>query len=182
MRFQATEIAGLFVIESDPSSDPRGFFARLHSHREFSEAGLDLSSEQTSLSHNDKRGTVRGLHFQAPPHTEAKLVCCVAGSALDAVVDLRRKSGSFGRALWFPLDARRPTMIFVPQGCAHGYQTIEDDTTLLYMISTPYDPASAGGIRWDDPVLGIPWPEREAVLLSERDKALPLLSELGSIF
>ena len=182
MRFQATEIPGLFVIESEPSSDSRGAFARIHSRREFAENGLSSCPEQCSLSHNRKRGTVRGLHYQIPPHGEAKLVCCVAGSAFDAVVDLRRASPSFGRALWFRLAADVGRMIYVPVGCAHGFQTLKDDTTLLYMISSRYELSAARGIRWNDPALGIPWPEREAVSLLPRDRSLPLLSQIESIF
>ena len=182
MHFQATEVPGLFVIDSEPSRDSRGDFARIHSSREFAEKGLSPCPEQCSLSRNRRRGTVRGLHYQVPPHAEAKLVCCVAGSAFDVVVDLRRASPSFGRALCFSLAADIARMIYVPQGCAHGFQTLQDDTTLLYMISTPYEPSAARGIRWNDPALAIPWPEREAVSISDRDKSLPLLSNLESTF
>ena len=178
MRFQSTEIPGLVVIESEPASDARGFFARLHCAREFIDNGIDLSPEQSSLSFNRKRGTVRGLHYQVAPYAEAKLVCCVAGSAFDAVVDLRRASPAFGRVHWVSLEATRANMVYVPEGCAHGYQTLVDDTTLLYMISAPYQATAARGVRWNDPALGIPWPETANVFLSERDKSLPLLVEL----
>jgi dTDP-4-dehydrorhamnose 3,5-epimerase len=182
MRFQATEIPGLVVIESDPGADARGLFARVHCAREFIDNGIDFSPEQTSLSSNRKRGTVRGLHYQVRPFVEAKLVCCVGGSAFDAVVDLRRASPTFGRASWIALEAGRANMVYVPEGCAHGYQTLEDDTTLLYMISAPYQASAARGLRWDDPALGIPWPERTNVFLSDRDKALPLLAQLEADF
>lgn len=182
MRFHASEIPGLFLIEADPSSDARGFFARIHCRQEFADNGLTLVPEQSSISYNRRRGTVRGLHYQARPYAETKLVCCVSGSILDAVVDLRRASPTFGRAQWFPLAADRANMVYIPEGCAHGYQTLQDDTTLLYVISAPYNAASARGVRWDDPMLGIPWPERKAVFLSERDRSLPLLSELEIAF
>lgn len=182
MRFEPTDIPGMFVIESDPSSDERGSFARILCRREFAANGVHLNAEQTSVSYNRRRGTVRGLHYQIRPHTEAKLVCCVAGSAFDAVVDLRRASQTFGRAVWISLAADRANMVYVPEGCAHGYQTLEDNTTLLYAISAPYHSAAARGVRWDDPALRIPWPERKAVFLSERDKSLPLLSELAPDF
>jgi dTDP-4-dehydrorhamnose 3,5-epimerase len=182
MRFQATEIPGLVVIESDPSADARGSFSRVHCSREFIDNGIDFSPKQTSLSRNRKRGTVRGLHYQVRPFVEAKLVCCVDGSAFDAVVDLRRASPTFGRASWITLAAGRTNMVYVPEGCAHGYQTLEDDTSLLYMISAPYQASAARGVRWDDPVLGIPWPERANVFLSDRDKALPLLAQLEADF
>jgi dTDP-4-dehydrorhamnose 3,5-epimerase len=177
MRFQPTPIPGLVLIESQPSADARGFFARLHSKREFAAQGIRLDADQTSVSYNKKRGTVRGLHYQRAPFVEAKLVCCVAGAAFDAVVDLRRASPAFGRAFWVELKAAEANLVYVPEGCAHGYQTLEDDTTLLYAISAPYDAASARGVRWNDPALGIPWPESKAIL-SERDRSLPLLAEL----
>jgi len=182
VKFQPTEIAGVFVVTSEPSSDPRGTFVRIHSRQEFEAKGLAPLPEQCSLSHNRRRGTVRGLHYQEPPHAEAKLVCCVSGAAFDAVVDLRCKSSTYGRALWFSLAADRSDMIYVPEGCAHGFQTLEDDTTLLYMISASYQADAARGIRWNDAALGIPWPEREAVFLSERDKLLPRLVDVETPF
>jgi len=182
MRFQATDIRGLLVIESEPSSDARGSFTRIHCRREFADNGLNSNFEQCSLSYNRKRGTVRGLHYQVPPHAEAKLVCCVAGSVFDAVVDVRRASPTYGRAQWFSLTADRAIMVYVPEGCAHGFQTLQDHTTLLYIISAPYHAPAARGIRWNDPALEIPWPERKAVFLSDRDKSHPLLSELKSEF
>lgn len=182
MRFEPTEIDGVVRIESDPAGDGRGFFARVHCSREFADHGIDLLPAQTSLSSNRRRGTVRGLHYQFPPFAEAKLVCCVAGAAFDVVVDLRRASPTFGRALWLTLEADRANMLYVPVGCAHGYQTLADNTTLLYMISVQYREAAARGVRWDDPALGIPWPERASVSLSDRDKALPLLAQLETDF
>jgi dTDP-4-dehydrorhamnose 3,5-epimerase len=182
MNFEPTAIEGVFLVRSDASNDSRGSFARIHARQDFVERGLDQVTEQCSLSHNLRRGTIRGLHYQLPPHAEAKLVCCVAGSVFDAVVDLRRASPTFGRAAWFSLSARVPTMVFVPKGCAHGFQTLEDDTSLLYMISAPYDAASARGIRWNDPALSIPWPLRENLVLSQRDGALPSLSEIPAEF
>ena len=182
MRFQATKIPGLMLIDSQPSGDARGFFARIHSKREFAEHGIRLDADQTSVSYNRKRGTVRGLHYQLRPFVEAKLVCCVAGSAFDAVVDLRRSSPAFGTAFWVELKAAEANMVYVPEGCAHGYQTLVDDTALLYAISAPYDAASARGVRWNDPALAIPWPEQKAVHLSDRDRSLPLLAELPAEF
>lgn len=182
MKFQETAIPGAIVIESDVSQDPRGTFSRVQSRDEFNKHKIDLRPEQSSLSYNRKRGTVRGLHYQTAPYNEAKLVCCAAGSAFDVVVDLRRNSPTFGRALWLDIAAAKGTMVYVPEGCAHGFQTLEDNTTLLYMISAPYDPAAASGIRWDDPALGIPWPENSNVLLSDRDRSLPLLAEVDPPF
>jgi dTDP-4-dehydrorhamnose 3,5-epimerase len=182
MRFQSTPIPGLVLIDSPPAADARGSFARIHSRREFAEQGIRFEAEQTSVSYNRKRGTVRGLHYQLPPFVEAKLVSCVAGSAFDAVVDLRRASPAFGRAFWIELKATAANMVYVPEGCAHGYQTLVDDTTLLYAISVPYDAASARGVRWNDPAFGIPWPEPKTAILSERDRTLPLLAQLPAEF
>ncbi|HTY70234.1 MAG TPA: dTDP-4-dehydrorhamnose 3,5-epimerase family protein [Alphaproteobacteria bacterium] len=182
MKFERTAIEGVYLVSSDPAADPRGTFARIHSRHEFAERGLAPVVEQTSLSRNCRRGTVRGLHYQASPHVEAKLVCCVTGALFDAVVDLRRSSPTFGRAFWTMLTAGDGPMIYVPEGCAHGFQTVEDDSSVLYMISAPYDAGAARGVRWDDPALGIPWPERDSVHLSERDRSLPLLADVRTLF
>jgi len=182
MRFQTTDIAGVLIVKTEPSQDDRGSFSRLHCRQEFVDRGLMPYPEQSSLSHNRRRATVRGLHFQAPPFAEAKLVCCVTGAIFDVVVDLRHASPTFGRAEWFSLAADRTRMIYVPEGCAHGFQTLEDHTTLLYMISASYRASAARGIRWNDPALGIPWPLAEDALLSERDQSLPLISDIGAIF
>jgi dTDP-4-dehydrorhamnose 3,5-epimerase len=182
VKFRQTAISGVVFIESDVSEDVRGSFSRVQSREEFIKHKIDLRPEQSSLSYNRKRGTVRGLHYQTATYNEAKLVCCAAGSAFDAVVDLRRSSPTYGRALWFDIAAAKGTMVYVPEGCAHGFQTLEDDTTLLYMISAPYDAAAASGIRWNDPALGIPWPEKSNVVLSDRDKSLPLLAQIAPPF
>jgi dTDP-4-dehydrorhamnose 3,5-epimerase len=178
MRFEATDIPGVLLVEGPSTGDPRGSFTRLYSRREFEEQGLVPCTEQASISHNHKRGTVRGLHYQMPPFVEAKLVCCVAGSAFDAVVDLRRASPTYGRAFCVPLAADQPRMVYVPEGCAHGFQTLADDTTILYLISARYEASAARGIRWNDPALGIPWPLSEGLTLSERDRSLPHLRDV----
>ena len=178
MRFEPTEIPGLFVIESASNQDNRGSFCRIQCRQEFEAHGLIPYPEQSSLSYNRHRGTVRGLHFQEPPFSEAKLVTCVGGSAFDAVVDLRRASPMFGKALWFNLDAKQTKSIYVPEGCAHGFQTLADETTLLYMISTSYQEVAAKGVRWNDPEFDIPWPIKDFSYLSERDKLLPMFSDL----
>ena len=178
MRIEITEIPGLFIIESDTYFDDRGSFSRIHCHKEFEANGLDFHPEQSSLSFNKYRGTIRGLHFQAYPFSEAKFVTCIRGAAFDAVVDLRRSSPMFGKAFWFNLDANRSESIYVPKGCAHGFQTLTDETTLLYMISSSYQEKFAKGIRWNDPAFNIPWPIKDSVRLSERDQLLPLLNDL----
>ena len=182
MKFDKTEIPGVVLVTTDVSADIRGTFSRIHSRAEFIDGGVDPDFEQCSLSYNHNRATVRGLHFQVGLHVEAKLVCCVAGSIFDVVVDLRQSSPTHGRAWWVTLAADRGTSIYVPKGCAHGFQTLEDGAALLYMISVPYQATAARGIRWDDPALRIPWPEHHSITISERDKALPLLSEIETSF
>ena len=182
MKFETTEIPGLLIVRPDCHDDPRGTFVRVHSRQEFAAQRLTESPEQCSLSYNRTRGTVRGLHFQLAPYNEAKLVVCVAGSIFDVVVDLRKSSPAFGRALGIPLSPGDDSMVYVPEGCAHGFQTLADDTTLLYMISQPYQASAARGIRWNDPALGIKWPIRDGTSLSDRDSALPLLAELDCFF
>lgn len=176
MRFHPTDVAGAFLVEATPSADVRGSFSRVHCRREFAAAGIAFDPVQTSVSRNLASGTVRGLHYQVAPSLEAKLVRCVTGAAFDAIVDLRRGSPSFGRAAWAMLESDGLLMMYVPRGCAHGFQTVRDDTTMLYLISAEYDAASARGLRWDDPALGIPWPLKDSAILSSRDRELPALA------
>ena len=182
MNFQATEIPGVIVVTTEVSADVRGTFSRIHSRGEFADCGIDPNFEQCSLSYNRLRATVRGLHYQTRQYVEAKLVCCVAGSIFDVIVDLRRDSPAFGRAWWTTLASDRGVSVYVPEGCAHGFQTLEDNATLLYMISAPYRTEAARGVRWNDPVLGIPWPERNSIVISDRDRSLPLLAEIEATF
>lgn len=183
MKFDATDIPGVLRVSSDLFVDPRGTFTRIQSKSEFAERGLNAAPEQCSVSYNLKRGTVRGLHFQLAPYNEAKLVVCLAGRMFDAIVDLRKASPTFGKALGLELGGGTGSMmVYVPEGCAHGFQTLEDNTTLLYMISTPYHEAAARGLRWDDPALGLDWPIRDEVFLSDRDRAFPDFATLGSYF
>lgn len=181
MKFEDTEIPGVLIVRSDSQKDERGAFTRIHARAEFAEHGISAVPEQSSLSFNHARGTVRGLHYQLAPFNEAKLVVCLTGSMYDAVVDLRKSSPTFGRAIGIHLAARSDTMIvYVPEGCAHGFQTLEDNTMLLYMISAPYNANAARGVLWNDPALRLAWPLREDVVISERDKAFPRLFELDS--
>jgi dTDP-4-dehydrorhamnose 3,5-epimerase len=182
LNFEETDIEGVLIVTPKLHEDPRGSFMRIHSREEFAGRGLNAEPEQSSLSYNRCRGTVRGLHYQLAPYNEAKLIVCLTGSVFDAVVDLRKSSETFGRAIGISLAPGRNSSVYVPQGCAHGFQTLEDDTTLLYMISSPYQESAARGIRWNDPALELAWPIQDNVFLSERDEALPLLSELDTFF
>jgi dTDP-4-dehydrorhamnose 3,5-epimerase len=156
--FRETEVAGSYVVEPERLEDERGFFARTFSADEFAARGLDERVAQCSTSFNAAAGTLRGLHYQAAPHGEAKLVRCTRGAIYDVAVDLRPDSPTYLRWCGRELNADDGRALFVPEGCAHGFQTLVDDSEVLYQISTPYIPEAARGVRWDDPVFGIEWP------------------------
>ncbi len=173
MRFVPTRLDGAYVVEPEPHEDERGLFARLWCRDELGVRSLDPQLAQCSISRNPRAGTLRGLHFQRAPHEETKLVLCTAGAVFDVIVDLR--PGSPTEAQWFgaTLDAELGAAMYVPKGFAHGFQTLVDGTDVLYLISTPYAPAAAGGVRWDDPAFGIEWPEAPVRTISERDRVWP---------
>jgi dTDP-4-dehydrorhamnose 3,5-epimerase len=175
--FRPTELPGVWVIEPERSADERGFFARTWCAREFEARGLTAELTQCSVSWNRTRGTVRGLHFQAAPHEEAKLVRCTRGAIHDVALDLRAASPTRRRWVAVELTADNRRMLFVPEGVAHGFQTLADDTEVFYQISREYRPDAQRGVRWHDPALGITWPVRDAIV-SARDAALPLLADL----
>lgn len=176
MRFGATEIDGVWIIEPDRQADERGWFARTHCAEEFAARGLTSEFAQCNASFNRRRGTLRGLHYQVAPAAEAKLIRCVRGALFDVAVDLRPGSATLGRWVAATLSADSGTAIHIPEGCAHGFQTLSDDTELFYQISTPYRPGLTRGVRWNDPELAIAWPLDRPVL-SDRDRALPSLAE-----
>lgn len=168
MRFIPIELPGAFLLRPEPFEDERGSFSRLWCREEFANRGLDARLAQTSTSYNRRRGTLRGLHYQAAPHAEAKAVFCMRGEVFDVIVDLRRESPSYGR--WFSTLLRPGSdALYVPEGVAHGFQTLEDETLVLYSISVPYVASAARGVRWNDPRLKIPWPVSEPIM-SERDR------------
>lgn len=177
MIFRETAIPGAFVIEPERLPDARGFFARTWCRETFEAHGLSAALDQCSVSYNRLRHTLRGLHFQAPPHDEAKLVRCTQGRLFDVVVDLRPDSPAYGFWTAAELSAGNHHALYVPPGCAHGFQTLEDDTVVFYQIAGPYAPDAACGVRWDDPALAIDWPARDPVI-SDRDRALPTLRDL----
>jgi dTDP-4-dehydrorhamnose 3,5-epimerase len=177
MKFEESTIGGVWIIDLEPFVDERGWFARTHCADTFASRGLTSSFSQCSASFNYRRGTLRGLHFQAAPAEEAKLVRCVRGALFDVAVDLRPDSPTCGRWVSVELSADNGRAILIPEGCAHGFQTLTDDAELFYQISVAYRPELSRGVRWDDPVLDIPWPI-EAPVVSERDRALPTLGEV----
>jgi dTDP-4-dehydrorhamnose 3,5-epimerase len=174
VRFVETELEGVFVVELEEHVDERGSFARTWCRDEMAAAGLTSELAQCSLSRNRVAGTLRGLHFQRAPHEEAKLVRCTRGAIFDVAVDLRPGSPTRGRWVGVELNPDDGSALYVPEGCAHGFQTLLDDTDVAYMISTPYAPEASAGVRWDDPLIAIDWPEVAAVrTISERDRSLP---------
>lgn len=175
MRFLESRLQGAWLIEPEPLADERGFFARTWCRREFASRNLDTEIAQTSLSFNRKAGTLRGLHYQRPPHEETKLVRCTRGALWDVIVDLRPFSPTRGQWQGFELSADNRRALYVPKGFAHGFQTLEDATEASYQISAFHVPEAAAGLRWDDPSLGIAWPLPVSVI-SERDLHWPLLA------
>jgi dTDP-4-dehydrorhamnose 3,5-epimerase len=170
MRFLPTGVDGVRLVEPEPQSDERGFFARLYCPQEFAAAGIAFSPQQTSLSHNRRRLTLRGLHYTTEP--EAKLVRCTRGRVFDVAVDIRNDSPTFRRWCGFELDATGARALFIPAGVAHGFLSLEDDCDVLYQIDRIYRPGFDAGLRWDDPAFAIAWPARPEVI-SPRDAAYP---------
>ena len=179
MIFHETKIEGVWMVDLEPIEDERGWFARTHCAETFASRGLVSRFSQCSASYNRRRGTLRGLHFQASPAEEAKLVRCVRGAMFDVAVDIRPNSPTCGQWVSAELTAENHRALLIPEGCAHGFQTLVDDTELFYQISIPYAPALSKGIRWDDPDIGVAWPIGNPTM-SERDRALPGLSALLS--
>ena len=172
MRFIKTRLEGAYIIEPEPIEDERGFFARTFCVREFEAHGLNPCVAQCNISFNKKKGALRGMHFQVAPHAEAKLVRCIRGAIYDVIVDLRPESVTFTEWMAVELKADNRRMLYVPEGFAHGLQTLEDDTETFYQVSEFYHPECAEGVRWDDPVFGIVWPLPIASI-SERDRTYP---------
>jgi dTDP-4-dehydrorhamnose 3,5-epimerase len=170
--FTPTELDGAFVIDLEPKADERGLFARAWCEEELGRQGLDTRVAQCNLSCNHRRGTLRGLHYQAPPHAEVKLVRCTRGAVYDVIADLRPESRTYLRWIGVELSADNRTAIYVPEGFAHGYQTLTDDAETYYQVSVPYAPSAERGVRWDDPALAIDWPLPDPIL-SEKDSAWP---------
>ena len=172
MIFRETELSGAFVVETEPIEDERGWFARIFDETEFADRGLTSRFAQGSVAFNKSRGTLRGMHYQEEPHAEAKLVRCTRGSVHDVIVDLRPSSTTFKRWVAVELTAANGRMLYIPEGLAHGYLTLEDETEALYLISAPHAPEAARGVRWDDLAFGIEWPD-EPQVMSDKDRTWP---------
>jgi dTDP-4-dehydrorhamnose 3,5-epimerase len=172
MIFAPTTIAGAWVVELDRRVDERGYFARVWCAEEFERHGLPPELRQGSVSHNARAGTLRGMHFQWPPSAEGKLVRCEAGAVHDVILDLRPESATFMRHVGIVLDAEAGRAVYIPPGCAHGFQTLHDDTRVLYLMTDVYAPELADGVRYDDAAFGIRWP-LPVSMIAARDAAYP---------
>jgi dTDP-4-dehydrorhamnose 3,5-epimerase len=180
MRFTELEIAGVYLVELDKHMDERGFFARSWCEEEFENQGLNSRLSQCNLSYNYRKGTLRGMHMQRSPFEEAKLVRCIKGSIYDVVLDLRDQSPTKLKWIALELTSEERNMIYIPEGCAHGYQTLEDDTELFYQMSTLYNAESSVGFRWDDPAFQIYWPVPNPIM-NDKDRSYRLLEEVGDL-
>lgn len=177
MIFRESDLPGAWIVEIDPREDERGLFARTFCAEEFERFGLESEFRQCSVSFNRSRGTLRGLHFQAAPNTEAKLVRCTQGRIFDVIVDIRPNAATLGRWFGLELSASKRNALFIPEGLAHGFMTLEDDAEVFYQISRSFVTETARGVRWNDSRIGISWP-MEPVVISKRDATLPPLDSL----
>jgi dTDP-4-dehydrorhamnose 3,5-epimerase len=174
--FTELSLPGAYRVEPELRSDERGFFARVWCAEEFAANGLRTDFVQSSISHNRRQGTLRGLHYQSPPYAETKLVRCIRGAAFDVIVDLRPESPTFKKWHACELTSENRHAVYIPEGLAHGFQTLTDDTELLYEITFCHSQSHSTGIRWDDTQLRIHWPNPAKPVISERDANLPMLA------
>lgn len=178
MNLIPTALPGAVIIEPERFGDNRGFFSETYNRQRWSELGIDAEFVQDNHSRSTVKGTIRGMHWQKPPHAQAKLIRVVQGAILDVVVDVRRASPTFGQHVAVELSADNWRQFYVPAGFAHGFCTLTDEVEVVYKVTDYYSPADEGGIRWDDPALELPWPVRaDGATLSARDLALPVLAE-----
>ena len=173
MIFTETELPGAFVVDLERREDERGYFARAWCSDEFAARGLAADTVQCNISYNERRATLRGMHFQTAPHAEAKLIRCTRGAIYDVIVDLRRDSATHARWLGVELTAENARALYVPEGFAHGYLTLVDATETYYHVSERYTPGAEGGVRWNDPAFAIEWPYPEPSVISAKDAAWP---------
>ncbi len=172
MNFYPTELPGAYLISLEPSRDSRGYFARTFCVNEFATRGLETNFPQHSVSFSKNKGTLRGMHYQAAPYGEAKLVRCIRGAVLDVIIDIRVESPTYRRCQQFELSMMNDHQLYIPKGFAHGFQTLTDDVEVSYLISTPYHASMARGIRYNDPAFAIVWP-LPVTVISEKDLCWP---------
>ena len=174
MIFTKTEIGGVIVIDTEPFEDERGFFARLWSRPEFEAQGIEAALVECNISFNNRKGILRGLHYQCSPHEQAKIIRCTKGAIFDVAVDLRRNSPTLHRWTAVELNESNHRSLFIPVGCAHGYQTLTDVSEVFYQTSDYYHPECGRGVLWNDPAFGIQWPLPDPIMI-ERDQTYPLV-------
>jgi dTDP-4-dehydrorhamnose 3,5-epimerase len=172
MKFHKAKIAGVFEVCLEPRTDDRGFFARAWCQKEFAAQGLNSTVVQCNISRNARKGTLRGMHYQAHPFSETKVVRCTRGAVYDVVLDLRPKSKTFKQWVSVVLTEESGNMVYIPDGCAHGFLSLKDGSDVFYQMSEFYNPEAARGVRWNDDAFGIVWPEKVEVI-SERDRTYP---------
>ncbi len=177
MIFTETKLKGAFVVELKLIEDDRGFFARAWCNNELEAQGLNANLVQANTAYSKTKGTLRGIHFQKEPHQEAKLVKCIHGAIFDVIVDIRPSSATFGQWFGIELSAKNRKMLYVPEGFGHAYLTLQDDAEVYYSVTQFYHPEAEGGIKWNDPDIGIEWPI-EPTVISDKDQALPNLSSI----
>lgn len=175
MIFTETDLKGAFVVDIESRKDERGYFARVWCAREFEEQGLESRFVQCNVAYNNKKAILRGMHYQSPPYAEVKLVRCTKGAVYDVIVDMRPGSDSYLGWTGVELTDDNHRMLYVPEGFAHGYVTLQDDSELFYQVSQFYTPQAEGGVRWNDPAVGIQWPDVGELLISDKDRAWPML-------
>jgi len=176
LQFIETKLPGAYIINLDTLEDERGFFARAFCQKEFEENGLKSNIAQCNLSFNHKKGTLRGMHYQVKPYEEVKMVRCTQGKILDVIIDLRKDSATYKKWVGVELSAENNSMLYVPEGFAHGYQTLEDNSVVYYQVTEFYQPGSERGIRWNDPAFNIDWP-LEISVISDKDNSHPDYTE-----
>jgi len=172
MKLQETPLPGAYIVELDAKEDQRGYFARTYCRKEFSAAGLHFEVVQCNISNNLRKGTLRGMHYQVDPAAEIKLVQCVSGSIYDVIIDLRPQSKTYCRWFGLELSTANRLQLYVPQGFAHGFQTLEDNSAVYYLMSEYYAAQYSRGVRWDDPAFKIKWPLSDPIM-TEKDRLLP---------
>lgn len=175
MIFKECKLKGAFIIEIDKKSDDRGFFARTWCKNEFEAQGLSTKFVQVNLAFNEKKGILRGMHYQKNPYEEVKLVRCTRGALYDVIIDIRKDSPTYKQWIGIELTQDNYRMLYIPEGFAHGYQTLQDHTEIIYQVSQFYTPNAEGGVRWDDPTVNIVWPETEERNISSKDQMWPPL-------
>lgn len=173
MKFSETPLKGSYVVDLKPLVDERGFFSRAWCQKEFEDMLLTARVVQCNLSFNHKKGTLRGMHYQVAPFEETKLVRCTKGAIYDVIIDLRPDSDTFGQWFGVELTEKNHSMLFVPEGFAHGFQTLTDNAEVFYQVSQFYQPGAEQGLRWNDPAIGIQWPLKDGLILSPKDQAWP---------